>query len=421
MKRILFEIPKWSLFLHRDARGLPSSLDTDDGLAMLGDELFERLYAGEPEPLSEAELHGEWKEWAQNIHHGCEQMPSFQRLCSEVRGDALAAGIAVEQLLQEVAPKLPEPDALPPPLPALRRMVNGGSEKAAAAVEQARESQEGLSGVGWGSGTQFATTQTPGASRTLASRLKGDARLRRIAQLAGRFKRIALAKLRAKVNHGADEITDIEQGADLGRLLPTELGRLIHPVQKLAFLRDLAERRCLQYQLTGTDSLGKGPMVVCLDKSGSMDGARDIWATAVALALLEVAHWERRPFALLCFDGAVKFETQVAVGGQLPESALFIGCAGGTQISAVLHRGLDLVREGQCGLRKSDIILVTDGGSDAEEAPSLRAEAGALGVSLLGVGIGVEAAVLQPWCDEVQLVRDLEGVSDEMAGKLFIV
>src|SRR5262249_57156426 len=31
---------------------------------------------------------------------------------------------------------------------------------------------------------------------------------------------------------------------------------------------------------------------------------KDIWATAVALALLDVAQHEKRPFALLCFDGA---------------------------------------------------------------------------------------------------------------------
>ena len=42
---------------------------------------------------------------------------------------------------------------------------------------------------------------------------------------AGRFKRIAAAKRRSKVRHGADEIADIEQGADLGRLLPSELAK----------------------------------------------------------------------------------------------------------------------------------------------------------------------------------------------------
>lgn len=41
----------------------------------------------------------------------------------------------------------------------------------------------------------------------------------------------------------------------------------------MALLRDLAERRRLQYQLTSNESLGRGPLVVALDKSTSMEGA----------------------------------------------------------------------------------------------------------------------------------------------------
>ena len=39
----------------------------------------------------------------------------------------------------------------------------------------------------------------------------------------------------------------------------------------------------------GTEPLAKGPLVVLLDESGPMDGDKDIWSTAVALALLEIA------------------------------------------------------------------------------------------------------------------------------------
>src|SRR6185312_10631442 len=115
-----------------------------------------------------------------------------------------------------------------------------------------------------------------------------------------------------------------------------ELAGLLHPRRMLALLRDLVESRALQYKLEGSESLGKGPLVVCLDKSGSMAGAADIWATAVALALLEVAQRQRRPFALLSFDARVKDEVIVAPGEMLPEGALFIGCAGGTDICRVL-------------------------------------------------------------------------------------
>jgi uncharacterized protein with von Willebrand factor type A (vWA) domain len=58
-------------------------------------------------------------------------------------------------------------------------------------------------------------------------------------------------------------------------------------------------------------------LVACLDKSGSMAGQPDLWATAVALALLDQARHEHRPFALLGFDGAVKSEHVIAPGAAL--------------------------------------------------------------------------------------------------------
>ena len=270
-----------------------------------------------------------------------------------------------------------------------------------------------------GTGTHEGTPHEHAAVRPLAARLKLDERLRRIAALAGRFKRIAASKRRQRVKHGADEVTDVEQGADLGRALPVELAKLTHRLLRLDFMRALLERQTLQYRLEGTASLGKGPLVVLLDKSGSMDGPRDVWATAVALALLDQAQRERRTFALLGFDSRVKFEAVVNPADALPEEGLFVSCGGGTEIAAAIARGLEIIRTHPGALRKADIVLVTDGGSDASEAGKLRESAAALGVTILGLGIGVEREWLLPWCDEVHAVTDLSTVDDASATALF--
>jgi uncharacterized protein with von Willebrand factor type A (vWA) domain len=159
--------------------------------------------------------------------------------------------------------------------------------------------------------------------------------------------------------------------------------------------------------------------VVLLDKSGSMDGPRDIWATAVALALLDQAQRERRTFALLGFDARVKFEAVVKPADALPEEGLFVSCAGGIEIAAAVDRGLEIIRTHPGALRKADLVLVTDGGSDASAAGALRESAAALGVTILGLGIGVEREWLIPWCDEVHAVTDLSTVEDASATALF--
>jgi len=420
MKRIVLDVPRWHAYLHRDARGLEIAKDNDDPVRRLEDELFDRLYSGESERLPAGQQDPKLRAWADGIHAACDQLPAFARLASECRGEPMAAGTAVESLMAELKPQVPqEADQKPPDT--IRRGIGRACEKASQAVDELRETLDGLSEVGLmpGTGTAAGGAMSAKAVRALASRLRTDARLKQIAVLAGRFKRIAASKRRQKYRHGADEFADVETGAELGRLLPSELVKLANPRLRPAFMRSLVERSTLQYQLIGNERLGKGPLVVLLDKSGSMDGPRDIWATALALALLDQAQRERRPFALVAFDYRVKFEAVVKPGEPLPEAALFTACAGGTEIGDAVARGLELIQQNQGQLRKADLVLVTDGGSDAAMAPKLRAMAKSLDVETLGLGIGVEREWLLPWCDDVQVVQDLGGIDDTSAGKLF--
>jgi hypothetical protein len=414
MKRIIHDIPKWSLYLHRAARGLPRADANDAARRKLEDELFERLFAGELEPLPDSERDRGHAEWAQRVHDTMGQLPAFERLAAECRGRSDEAAMAVEALMNEL-----RGDGSPDEL---RRLARIGCTKAGAAVDELREAMAGLEHVAFGAGVesspQGAVADGTNA-RSLAARLRDSGRLRAIAKLAGRFKRIAGTKRRSRVKHGADEIVDVEQGADLGRLLPLELAMLVHPTTKRLSLRNLVERSCLQYRLVGTETLGKGPLVVCLDKSGSMEGERDVWATSVALALLDVAQAEKRPFALLCFDAYIKHEAIVMPGGALPEAALFVPADGGTDIDRVVTRGLEIIEQHPGVLRAADLVLVTDGVSCADQAVDLRARAGVLGVSILGVAIDVEPGALAPWCDTVVAAHDMQRLDDATASALF--
>ncbi len=420
MKRIVFDVPRWHAYLHRDARGLEIAKDKDDPVRKFEDEVFDRLYSGESERLPEHQQDPKLRTWADGIHAACEQLPAFARLAAECLGDPMAAGTAVESLMAELKPQIPQGQDGKPPA-AIRRGIGRACEKASQAVDELRETMEGLADVGLMPGTETAAGGAMSARtvRALAARLRSDARLKQIALLAGRFKRIAASKRRQKYRHGADEIADVEVGAELGRLLPAELVKLANRRLRPALMRNLIERSALQYQLVGNEPLGKGPLVVLLDKSGSMDGPRDVWATALALALLDQAHRERRMFALICFDAGVKFEAVVKAGETLPEKGLFVSCAGGTEIAVAATRGLDLIASDQGKLKQADLVLVTDGGSDAGSAPALRDLARKLGVTSLGLGIGVERDWLAPWCDDVQVVQDLSIIDDASAEKLF--
>lgn len=419
MLRIVHDVPRWHVYLHREARDLPSVQKEDTPTRKLEDELFDRLYSGGSEKAA-ANDNGELAEWAERLHSLANELPSFSRLAEECLGDADAAATAVEKLMEALAPHLgQQPNEVHPPQ--LRRSMNQACEKSSQAIDEQRESLQGLAGVGFGNRRSKGSHGQGQQARRLSQRLKKDDRLSRIALLAGRFRRIAAAKQKARVRHGADEVTDIELGSNLSRLVPSELAQVAHPLMRRAFMARLLEGRAMQYRLSGTDSLGRGPLVVCLDKSGSMDGQKDIWATAVSLALLEVATRQRRAFALLAFDGAVKHEARVEVGGQLPEDALFVNCSGGTNITGVLARALSIINDSNGALKKADVVLITDGESEQQDAPVIRQLAAQLGVTIIGLGIGVEAESLKAWCDEAHAIRHLDTVEEAAAEAVFSI
>jgi uncharacterized protein with von Willebrand factor type A (vWA) domain len=420
MKRIVFDVGRWPCFLHREARGLEMASPSDPPLRRLEDELFEKLYAGEAELLADKDQDSKWAGWAHAIHTACEQLPAFNRLADDTRGDADASALGVEELMAQLKPVIDEQSANQPQEETVRKLVREGAEAASAAVEEYRDAAAGLQQVVFGAGKTGEGRRAADDRKVgLARRLRSDPRLKRIAQLAGRFTRIAQQKRRTKVKHGAEEITDVELGNDLGRLLPVELVKLRHPRLHALALRDLHERKCMQYALTGKERLGKGPLVLLLDRSGSMEGEKDTWSTAVALALMGLAHTEHRTFAVVAFTDQIVFEAVVKPGENLNGDALGLPCTGGTDIDTAMARGLDIIDNNPGPLHEADLVLVTDGASPAERAVELKGQASNLGVTVLGIGIGVERHSLEPWCDVIEAVTDLNCVEDGVADALF--
>lgn len=428
MKRILYDVPLWHLMLHREHRGMPRAKPGDRKSLLIEDELFEVLYAGEGTPTPKEDVNPVLGPWAERVHAACRELPHFQRLAADCRGDAAAAAIAVDTLIEELA--LPDGNDLAPgaaPGSAkdpLRRPLQAACATAGEAIQAYRDAADGLAGLAFGpaAGTDGAPNRTTDLERVrpLLSLLRENHKLRRVAQLAGRFKRIAAEKRRQRVRHGADDLTDIEQGAELGRALPSEMAKLHHPVLRKEFLRAFLERQVLQYQLVGNDTLTCGPLVVLLDKSTSMDDShRDEWAAAVALALLDHAAAQRRPFALVTFTDRIVGETVVRPGGTLPWDAFTVPSEAATDISRAVGRGLDLIAAGPPPFRKADVVLITDGASDAAEGPALRERAKALQTTVFGVAIGNAKEVLAPWCDQLHAATTLSTLDSAIAADVF--
>jgi uncharacterized protein with von Willebrand factor type A (vWA) domain len=204
----------------------------------------------------------------------------------------------------------------------------------------------------------------------LLKQLRENRKLKKIAELAGRFKHIATQRQREKVKKGMDEIYDLSLGRELNRLIPSELMKLRHSVSKKQFYKDFSEGKLLQYELRGKEKKQRGAIVIALDGSGSMMGDPEVWAKAVAVALLEVAIYQKRSFYCIHFDhthnprhlhtNEFPKEAPKNIQEIIDMATYFTG--GGTLFEPALTKARLLIDREE-DYHKADIIFVTDGES----------------------------------------------------------
>lgn len=132
--------------------------------------------------------------------------------------------------------------------------------------------------------------------------VRGNADLRRIIELAGRYRFSAQSKQRNKTKHGYDDVVGVEIGGDIGRALPIELGKLGDDDLSDDVMRRLADNQLMMRQFRGVEPQAKGPVVVCIDESGSMSGERIAHAKAFALAMMWIAKKQKRGCLLVSFS-----------------------------------------------------------------------------------------------------------------------
>ncbi|WP_019156911.1 vWA domain-containing protein [Robertmurraya massiliosenegalensis] len=260
---------------------------------------------------------------------------------------------------------------------------------------------------------------------SLAEMLSKNRKLREIAEWAGRFKAIARKKQKSKHVETIDR-SGVTLGIDVERLLPSELAAYKNPVTKLDFLRRYAEHQTMMYAPEGKETLGKGPIILCLDQSSSMRGL-DEQSKGFTLALMMIAKKQRRDFALIAFSSATKQENLYFEKGKiLPAdlvnlSKMFMG--GGTNFLPPLKQAVSII-ERKKRFNKSDIVFVTDGDpSDSYGLEPYCGEDGAFtkrkrekGFNVVTVLIGndVSERYVKPFSDKIVRAGDFnnENVAD---------
>ena len=242
---------------------------------------------------------------------------------------------------------------------AAMRAAGKALARASEEVEAMREAAVAL-GIGPGS----PGSNDPRAVAEMFRRVRNDPALRRICEMAGRFRRVAQSRQRRKTSHGVDEIVGVEVGGDLGKLLPVELARLALPELELDTLRRLAERHCMQRETRGVERVGKGPVIVTVDESGSMLGQKAHAAKALALAVAWIARKQKRWCALVAYSGGSGERLLALPPGRWDEVAVmdwlcaFIGR--GSDIDVPVREMPRIYEELEAPAGRTDVLFLTD-------------------------------------------------------------
>lgn len=173
-----------------------------------------------------------------------------------------------------------------------------------------------------------------------------------------------------------NELTNVQESDDLNNLLSSEAGLLGDESTEWLFLQKYADKRLLTFQYEDrrlqqsedkyveinqkVRQKEKGPFILCVDTSESMEGRPEQIAKVLCLGILKMAARDNRRAFLINFSAGVKTYDLYDIANSIDEIARFLRMSfhGGTDISLALYEALRQLR--QHDYQEADVLVVSD-------------------------------------------------------------
>lgn len=220
---------------------------------------------------------------------------------------------------------------------------------------------------------------------TYVNLLEQDPHLKELVEILGRWEMAEEAMREASLAeiplqpewkpqpYGKSEITGITQSDRIEAVLPAELGLLSHPETELLLSIKYVEKKLLTFQHRSIEretlpmmepieegSAQKGPIIMCVDTSGSMFGQPELVAKAMAFAITSRALEQKRPCFLISFSTDFRSLELTNLKGNLGALMDFIKMSfhGGTDIKPALEEALKKLKEER--FEDADVLVISD-------------------------------------------------------------
>lgn len=238
--------------------------------------------------------------------------------------------------------------------------------------------------LGWGAGSAVTGSFTKGTFEFVEryqKLIEKNARLKSLSERIGRHSaRGSQTRMKADGSRPAISYDGIYNSDNLKTILPTELALYTDRRTRTEFLRRLSDRQVLCYRpapdrsaADGSDR-DKGPIIICLDTSGSMHGIPEAVSKATALSIIKNAAKENRETLIVSFS--VTFEVlrikRAETAEELHKIISFLSSSfhGGTDIGSALEFAISAA--GEKPLRNADVLTISDFVSSDLNAQTVR-------------------------------------------------
>lgn len=223
-----------------------------------------------------------------------------------------------------------------------------------------------------------------------AKLLEQDESLQELAKVLGRQSRAQASfekELRDKVVVNTEwnpkpayrgEINGLRYSNDISSVLPAELALLRNPATKKLFQLKFAQKQLLSfdYQNDVPESVSrteseevsvekkepKGPIIICVDTSGSMHGMPENIAKTITFALSKIAIEEERKCYLISFSTGIETLdlSDFKKGESLQKLVHFLEMSfnGGTDASPALQHAVEMLQTD--GYKNADVLMISD-------------------------------------------------------------
>lgn len=297
-------------------RGWTDEWKADDGMPIEQEKPYLDLLAAdahsalfEPNPqFAERPEEKNRAEWWKQLLENPETAPLRNQTMLDTEIAALASKRIVDQWIEYFSNCEQPGEGGPAPgsdEESIESYVDRG-RSVAEAVKGAREDVNLANELGAGLGMgEAGSPLDPKLLAQYFNQVKDDETLRLIFEWAGRSRRLCRSLQKQKTNATRGEITGIEQSGDIGRLVANERAQIagVVPELELLAMKRLIDRRSLSYRHQKNEPKQSGPIVVCVDESGSMNGENIAKAKGIAMSMAWLARHQKRWIALVGFAG----------------------------------------------------------------------------------------------------------------------